>query len=208
MTDERWVGALVVAVLHAAAFYILFTYRPLSLPEKLSTVFVEFISPPKTEFPRVEPPKIRPVRMQPVDPPVSPPLLTVAPATAPTEQVVPVTSMPLQPVPVADAKQPVALPVPLKLASELAVSCPERRAPVYPMVSRRMGDTGVVVLSVELNESGVVAAARVEKSSGHVLLDDAALNAVKTWKCKTPMRDGQAVRALAFQPFNFTLEGR
>jgi protein TonB len=63
------------------------------------------------------------------------------------------------------------------------------------------------VLRVELSEEGRVARAQVEKSSGHVRLDDAALAAVKTWKCYPPQREGRPVRAIALQPFNFVLEG-
>jgi protein TonB len=30
---------------------------------------------------------------------------------------------------------------------------------------------------------------------------------VKTWRCRPAKRDGQPVRAVALQPFNFILEG-
>jgi len=95
----------------------------------------------------------------------------------------------------------------VSLSSELSVACPERTAPAYPAPSRRLGETGVVVLRVELSESGNVAHARVERSSGHSRLDDAALAAVRTWRCTPASRNGQPVRAVALQPFNFILNG-
>jgi protein TonB len=93
------------------------------------------------------------------------------------------------------------------MSSELSVACPERSAPAYPAQSRRLGETGLVVLRVELSETGDVAAARVNSSSNHIRLDEAALAAVRTWRCTPATRNGQPARAVALQPFNFVLQG-
>ena len=100
-----------------------------------------------------------------------------------------------------------APPQPVVLASELSVNCPGRSPPDYPLISKRMNEQGKVVLRVELGEDGRVAAAEVKTSSGFHTLDEAALNTVKTWRCKPLMRDGAAVRTVALQPFVFILEG-
>jgi len=63
-----------------------------------------------------------------------------------------------------------------------------------------------VVLRVELDEQGNVSASRVATSSGFARLDEAALAAVKTWRCNPARRDGQPVRAVALQPFKFVLQ--
>jgi protein TonB len=47
----------------------------------------------------------------------------------------------------------------------------------------------------------------VVNSSGFKRLDEAAMTAVKTWRCNPPVRNGQPVRAVALQPFNFVLQG-
>lgn len=96
---------------------------------------------------------------------------------------------------------------PMTLTSELALVCPERRPPPYPSVSRRLGESGRVVLRVELDESGRVIEARVVDSSGFARLDSAALTAVRTWRCTPPRQDGHPVGAVALQPFDFTLDG-
>ncbi len=96
---------------------------------------------------------------------------------------------------------------PLALGAELSVACPERAPPHYPAASRRRGEAGIVSLRVELDEQGHVAAARVEASSGFDHLDQAALTAVKAWRCNPPLRNGQPVRAVAKQPFHFVLQG-
>ena len=76
-----------------------------------------------------------------------------------------------------------------------------------PALSRRLGEEGKLVLKVELDESGQVNIAQIVNSSGYKRLDEAALAAVKTWRCNSPTRNGQPVRAIALQPFNFVLQG-
>lgn len=63
------------------------------------------------------------------------------------------------------------------------------------------------MLRVELDESGRISMAQVVNSSGFKRLDEAALTAVKTWRCNPPQRNGHPVRAIALQPFNFVLQG-
>jgi protein TonB len=93
------------------------------------------------------------------------------------------------------------------LSSELAVSCPKLTPPEYPAISRRMGEEGKLILRVELDENGHIDNAKVLNSSGYERLDAAALSAVKSWQCNPSLRDGQPVRAVALQPFNFVLQG-
>ena len=88
-----------------------------------------------------------------------------------------------------------------------SVSCPKLTAPDYPAISRRMGEEGKLVLRVELDETGHIDEAKVINSSGYDRLDAAALTAVKSWQCNPSLRNGQPVRAVALQPFNFVLQG-
>lgn len=50
----------------------------------------------------------------------------------------------------------------------------------YPLEAIARGQQGTVDVLIMLDEGGNVVAARVEQSSGHVLLDDAALRAVRS----------------------------
>ena len=77
----------------------------------------------------------------------------------------------------------------------------------YPALSRRLGEEGKLMLRVELDEKGHVNVVQVVDSSGFKRLDEAAMAAVKTWRCNPPVRNGQPVRAIALQPFNFVLQG-
>ena len=197
------IGLLAVGLLHGAALWGLWQHRLLPTPNAVATLFVNFIAPPPPEK-RAEPK--HPPPPKPIEKPQPRQIVAVTPVTAPTDYVAPPPPQPV-PEPVAEAR---AMPLPTRpvaLTSELSVACPERSAPAYPKQSRRMGETGIVVLRVELDERGHVAVARVSSSSGHSRLDDAALGAVRTWRCMPATRNGQPVRAIALQPFNFILQG-
>lgn len=217
MDRNRAAGLLTVLVLHGGVFYGLWSIRVMPPPAEAVTLFVNFINPPPLKLaPHVIPQSASPKQFKRETPPVKPShyhLAAEAPVVSPTEAVEPLPS----PAPVIappPLEQPAASPAPPKpvgpvtLSSELAVACPERTRPVYPPLARRLGESGKVVLGVELDETGRVTAAQVLTSSGSNRLDAAALAVVKTWRCKPAQRDGHAVRSVATQPFNFTLEGR
>jgi protein TonB len=233
MRPGRWdwnhaLALLFVLAVHGAVLYGLSSVRVIRHPPEAMTLFVTLVSPPQ---PSTAPPPRVPVQAQQARPPepprqpkpverkaprpVEPPhhhLATEAPVVSPSEA----TELRLPPGPAvdgpesgaSDAPSPSEAAGPVSVTSDLVLVCPVRQPPPYPSMSRRLGEAGKVVLRVELDETGRVSAATVITSSGHPRLDAAALAAVKTWRCQPPQRDGQAVRALALQPFEFTLEGR
>lgn len=79
----------------------------------------------------------------------------------------------------------------------------QRSTPVYPANARSMRQTGVVRVEVLIDESGQVAA--VQNTSGPVLLQSAARDAVRKWRFKPFVRDGQPVKATGYLSFNFNL---
>jgi len=79
----------------------------------------------------------------------------------------------------------------------------QRTNPVYPPTARTLRQTGVVRLEVVVDEEGKVST--VQNSTGPSLLQSAAKDAVKKWKFKPFMRDGQPVKATGFLSFNFNL---
>jgi protein TonB len=54
--------------------------------------------------------------------------------------------------------------------------------PAYPLVARRRQQEGLVLLEVKVSAHGRAAELTVKKSSGHPVLDEAALNAVRDWE--------------------------
>ncbi|HET9462927.1 MAG TPA: TonB family protein [Thiobacillus sp.] len=236
MRPDRWdwnhaLALLLVLAVHGAVLYGLSSVRVIPHPSEAVTLFVTLISPPQPQ-PSSAPPtpaSVQAKRARPPEPPrqpkpvereaprpAEPPhyhLATEAPVVSPTEA----TELRPPSEPAIDAPEsgasdaqssPSQIAGPVSLASDLALVCPVRTPPPYPSVSRRLGETGKAVLQVELDETGRVTAAKVITSSGHPRLDSAALAAVKSWRCQPAQREGQAVRAVALQPFEFTLEGR
>lgn len=205
---DKVAGLLLVVMLHLAALWGLWAHRLLPLQEEAPTLFVNFItppSPPKAEpAPQREPPRPRP-EARPAEQPQPRQLVAEAPVTAPSDVAVP--PAPTFVIAAPAESRPAAPAGPVALGAELSVSCPERTPPNYPMLSRRMGETGVAILRVELDEQGGVAAATIATGSGFARLDEAALAAVKTWRCSPAQRNGRPARAVALQPFKFVLQG-
>lgn len=204
LKQEQLIGLAFVLILHGAGLYGLWRYKIIPTPDEAVALMVNFINPPTLE--KTKPPE--PPKPRPVDPP--PPehihLAAETPVVTPDEPVVYVPP----PESVVEAPPPAPLQMelpsqPVTLSSELSVICSERAAPHYPMASKRMNEQGKAVLRVELGEDGKVENAMIKASSGFARLDEAALVAVKTWRCKPPVRNGAAVRASALQAFNFSL---
>lgn len=198
---EQFAGLLFVLLIHMAALWGLWSHRLLAAPQEAVTLFVDFIAPPT--LPRVaEAPKRELPKPRPEEKPQPRQLVAETPVVAATDAVA------VPPAPTPAPAPVIAAPVgPVTLGADLSVSCPERTAPTYPLLSRRMNETGTTVLRVELDEQGQVSSARIATGSGFVRLDDAALAAVKSWRCNPAQRNGQAVRAVALQPFKFVLQG-
>ena len=137
---------------------------------------------------------------QPTQTPVSPP--TVA-ATAPVNAPVLATA------PVAPVPSVVAVPVPsppAKVDMPTTVADYQTKSPpVYPAMSRRMGEQGRVVMRVLIGADGVPQQAEVLQSSGHGRLDRAAADAVMRWRY-VPGKRGGVPETMWFQvPIEFKL---
>lgn len=78
--------------------------------------------------------------------------------------------------------------------------------PSYPMVARRMGWQGRVVLNVEVLSSGLPGQVRLQQSSGHDVLDNAALQAVRGWRFVAARQGGQVVTKWFLVPIPFILK--
>ena len=91
---------------------------------------------------------------------------------------------------------------PMDVGSLIAYAT-KQQAPVYPVAAKSMRATGVVKVEVTVSETGDVA--EVQKTSGPSLLQSAAKDAIRKWKFKPFVRDGQPVKAIGFVNFNFSL---
>ncbi len=216
ISAEQWsklVGSALVLMLHGVLLYAAISYKLISPPQEAVTLFVNLIKPPpptKVETPQKSAPKkVNLVKPQLVMQPKPKPLLgSNAPVVGINELVAPPAPVILVPLTPEAVVEPPVKPATVTLSSDLSVNCPQRSMPNYPSASKRFNEQGLVVLRVELDETGHINAVRVEISSGYKRLDDAGLATIKTWRCNAATREGKAVRAVALQPFDFILEGR
>jgi protein TonB len=78
--------------------------------------------------------------------------------------------------------------------------------PAYPVISKRLGEQGKVVVRVFIGEDGRAQKAEIRQSSGYERLDQAALNTVLSWRY-VPGKRGGVAEAMWFNvPINFVLE--
>jgi len=223
-------GFVVVLALHFLGLYGLWSYQVIPPPSEALTVFVNFVNPyvaiKHTEAEAPKPALPIPTRQETrkvVQPVTERLLVSAAPVHSPAEPVAPpppVVAAPPGKVTTNSSGNSGTVNIPraqsgdasgqqpLLLSGELSVSCSERTAPVYPKQSLRLGEQGKSVLLVELDELGRVANVTVKIRSGFQRLDEAAISAVKSWRCTPAKRNGIAVRSVAVQPFNFILKGR
>ncbi|MFZ5775837.1 MAG: energy transducer TonB [Thermodesulfobacteriota bacterium] len=80
--------------------------------------------------------------------------------------------------------------------------------PPYPRLARRLGQEGVVLLEVAVSVSGQVDEVRIQTGSGHEVLDEAALEAVRAWRFSAGRRNGEPVAMRVQVPVRFNLHGR
>ena len=77
--------------------------------------------------------------------------------------------------------------------------------PQYPNAARRRGLQGRVLLHVEVLASGYCGHIDIQRSSGHGLLDEAAVEAVKQWRFVPAQHMGMAVTRWMMVPIRFQL---
>ena len=78
--------------------------------------------------------------------------------------------------------------------------------PIYPPVAKDSGWEGTVILRVLVQTNGLPGEVRVQKSSGHSILDAAATEAVRKWRFK-PEQDGNIpIETYVDIPLKFDLQ--
>lgn len=152
------------------------------------------VAQPKPVFnPQPEPVQPSPVAME--APPAPAPVASPQPALA-------VTESPSAP---KDVKVNTAGAEPL-VAPSFNAAYLRNPAPRYPLVARRNGEQGTVTLRVLVSRDGLPASVDIERTSGSPPLDNAAREAVRSWRFAPARRGAQAVEAWVLVPIVFRLE--
>ena len=219
--DPRLVGAVASVVLHVVAGLSLTPLSPLKTAPA-EPLRVSFVSERKVEPARPIPAAPAKVEAAPVS---AMPLRAVpvpaepgVPAAQPAAMAVPVEGSPSMAGPTA----PVAVPAPAATAAPRAPARPapaaaivppvfdaaylRNPAPAYPLMSRKRGEHGRVLLRVRVNPEGSAEEVLVRDSSGFARLDEAAAAAVRAWRF-VPAREGdRTVAAWVLVPIEFSME--
>jgi TonB family protein len=80
--------------------------------------------------------------------------------------------------------------------------------PAYPLAARRRGEQGRVILRAYVRADGTAGEVAIKQSSGSVLLDEAARQAVRRWHFLPARRGAVAIDAWVEIPMTFRLEGQ
>ena len=111
---------------------------------------------------------------------------------------------------VAPVAQPAAAPAPATNAAELepmaeSIQLPQASLTAnYPLLAQHMNVQGSVVLGVVISANGIIQNIRV--MSGPAILAAAAEQAVRQWRFKPVLQDGQPVETKARITVNFTIK--
>ena len=203
----------VVIAIHLVLFYLAYSGTLTRMVDTTlqQAVMVTFVAPPAP--PKAPPLAAKVVPAAKVRPPVLPavPLPAIVVATQPnpisvTHMVVPVEKTPTPSAPAAAGPVPMAAPAPAPAPKTMTVveflSPPQ---PMYPAMSKRMGEQGKVVLRVLVNENGKADQVDIQTSSGSARLDEAGRQAVLRAHFKPYRENGRSIAGFATVPVTFQL---
>lgn len=192
--SERFTVVSLVVLAHLAvlSLYLLRTEPPAVLINEMSISFSNEQQVQQAEVPPAPPvPVVKPRETEPEHVPSDTPV-------AKEEVAVPV---PQQATPATPA------PVHVDTEPDYKADYLNNPRPPYPMVAKKMGYQGTVVLDVEVLADGTAGEVTLHKSSGYKVLDNAALAVVKTWRFTPGKHMGVAVTKHWFVPYKFLLKG-
>lgn len=161
---------------------------------------INLAPPEKIEIP--DKPVVRPaVRPPRPAPPV--PVLTTSATTA-MEAAPPVELPSPPPQETQPAETAVAPPPPQPPRFDAAYL--DNPRPVYPTLSRRMGEQGTVQLRVQVDANGQPLDVKLHSSSGSPRLDNTAIEAVRRWRFVPARQGNKPVAASVIVPIVFSLK--
>ncbi len=204
-TPRKIGGITAVVLLHVVMVYGLITgsaHRVIeAVSQPLMTKIIQETKPPDLPPPPPPPPKVAappppfiPMPEIQVRQPVVSKAITQVTTTKPVEAPPPVAA------PVAAPQPAPAVRVPPVI--DAAHAC---RKPEYPSISRRLEETGTVVLNFLIDLDGKVVDSNVAQSSGKNRLDEAARQALALCNFKPGTVDGKPEKSWAQIRYTWTL---
>ncbi len=201
-TNWRVTGLGLVILLHIGFGYLLLNGLSRQavevLRQPLETKLIEDLHPP----PEAPPPPPPPALVPPPPPYIPPPDLVIQTPPPPHAITAVTTVKPPDPAPL---KAPPPAPVPVA-RTPAVIDAHGCRQPEYPAASKRMEETGTVVLRFLIDVDGRVLSSEVESSSGHGRLDQAAAEALSKCKFKPGTAGGKPEQSWARIRYVWKLE--
>jgi len=209
---RRQLVLLAVLALHGGLLaFALSPPPPVTTTMVPAPVTVRLIEARPAEQPRVvpptpQPPPPKPVKHEPLPRPVpvaSPtpraaaPVLAAAPSAAASSDFA-----------VAEAPRPAPVAAPVAhTPARFDADYLHNPKPVYPPLSRRLGEEGKVLLKVRVTAQGTAEQVDIQTGSGYARLDAAARDAVLRWRFVPARRGDEPVAASVIVPITFALDG-
>jgi protein TonB len=211
---ERRLLVAGVAGLHVLAMWGLLQVDAVrQAVHEVSPLIVEFIAP---EVPPPPPPPPTPKRPPvPAPRPAPVPVIAAAPPPVPAPAPFVVPSPEPAPAPVAPVVQaPPAPPAPVpppappapKLLPATAVRYVVPPAIEVPMASRRLDESGTVLLRVVVDTAGLPRQVTLHKSSGHARLDEQAMSAMRQARFRPQTENGLPIEWIVIAPLQYEIE--
>ncbi len=196
---SRTIALVIVGVLHVGLVFAIIAGLKAGLIQKLPDELVAEVVKPKDE---VKPPPPPPPDMKVPPPPFVPPPEINITADAPVTNAI-VAVQATTPVP----PPPVAAPV---IAPSKAVGRTHDCTTYYPDLSRRLSESGDVLIHYDVGVDGAITNVGVAKSSGSERLDNAAVSCVSSrWRNTPAMEGDKPVASPGHQAIvRFSLTGR
>lgn len=199
---KHLVGLTAVVGMHLALVWALqngLAHKVMTIAKK--PIDAKLIEEVKPKEPAAAPPPPNPKKPPPPPEYVPPPEVSLPPAVAaPANAISAITRA----APPAEAPPPAPPRAAVRVQPEVSASSCEK--PEYPAASRRLEETGTVVLRFLIAEEGRVVDSRIEKSSGSPRLDEAARSALSRCKFKPGTVDGQPEQSWASMKYTWRLD--
>ena len=209
---SKFVPLMAIVVLHIAGFYaiqsgLLSRVVTAAMPTITTISIIAPPAPPKppapyvpktvelsAPVPRAVIPPLPLIAVAPSEPTITPPQPTRAEA-APVATAAPTA-------PAAPSPTPPAPATPRTVSSVEYIKAPQL---IYPNLSRRLGESGTVVLRILINEKGLPEQILIQKSTGYSNLDEAGRQAAQRALFKPMIENGKPVPVYVLVPLTFQL---
>ncbi|NVI84188.1 MULTISPECIES: energy transducer TonB [Janthinobacterium] len=210
---NKFAPLMAIVVLHIAGFYaiqsgLLSRVVTAAMPTITTISIIAPPAPPKppapsvpktvelsAPVPRAVIPPLPLIAVAPSEPTITPPQPTRAEAAPAVATAAPTA-------PSAPSPTPPAPSTPRTVSSVEYIKAPQL---IYPNLSRRLGESGTVVLRILINEKGLPEQILIQKSTGYNNLDEAGRQAAQRALFKPMIENGKPVPVYVLVPLTFQL---